>query len=90
VPRLHLIARGQVQGVFFRVSAAHEAQRLGLTGWVRNRPDGGVEMCAEGPADRLASYRRWYAQGPPGAIVSDLEELAEPATGEFASFRVVG
>ncbi|TMA53995.1 MAG: acylphosphatase [Deltaproteobacteria bacterium] len=40
--RVHLIVHGRVQGVFFRASARDRARQLGLSGWVRNRPDGGV------------------------------------------------
>lgn len=90
MPRLHVIARGMVQGVFFRVSAAEKARDLGLTGWVRNRPDGGVEVLAEGRAQGLESFKRWCAEGPPGAVVRKLEEFSGEATGEFASFRIVG
>ena len=43
--QVHLIVRGRVQGVFFRAATQREARRLGLTGWVRNRPDGSVEIC---------------------------------------------
>src|SRR5262245_33112040 len=49
--RIHLIVRGRVQGVYFRAAAQREAKRLGITGWVRNRPDGSVELCAEGDED---------------------------------------
>jgi acylphosphatase len=90
MPRLHVIVRGQVQGVFFRVSASREAKQLNLTGWVRNRQDGGVEICAEGAAEQLAALKRWCAEGPPGAFVSELEEIREEATGEYRSFEISG
>ena len=51
--RIHLVVRGRVQGVFFRASTQREAKRLGLTGWVKNRPDGGVEIVAEGEEDQV-------------------------------------
>jgi acylphosphatase len=88
MPRLHAIARGMVQGVFFRATALEEARARGLSGWVRNRRDGGVEVCAEGAAEQLKSFRDWFAHGPPGAVVQDVEEIDEPATGEFHSFYV--
>jgi len=49
--RIHLVIRGRVQGVYYRASAVREAKRLGLTGWVKNRPDTGVELVAEGEED---------------------------------------
>ena len=46
--RVHVLIKGRVQGVFFRAAAQREARRLGITGWVKNRPDGGIEIMAEG------------------------------------------
>jgi acylphosphatase len=90
MPRLHIMIRGRVQGVFFRASACQEAERLGLYGWVRNRYDGAVEIVAEGKAASLARLRAWASVGPPGAFVEDVEEIAEPETGEFHGFGVRG
>lgn len=53
---LHILVSGRVQGVGFRAWAAHEATRLGLTGQVRNKPDGNVEILAEGPPDTLERF----------------------------------
>lgn len=88
MPRLHLLVRGLVQGVYFRASTAEEARRLGLAGWVRNLEDGGVELVAEGGADALEALARWCAHGPPRARVDALERIDEPASGEFAGFEV--
>src|SRR5579872_1841351 len=90
VARLHLIVRGRVQGVFFRVSAQEEAQRLGLVGCVRNRFDGSVEIIAEGDPTSLASLRSWASRGPDGAAVEYVDEIAEAPTGEFRRFSVSG
>src|SRR5437867_4280165 len=54
--QLHAVVRGYVQGVGYRVFALREAQRLGLTGWVRNRPDGAVEVMAEGAEEALQRF----------------------------------
>jgi acylphosphatase len=88
MPRLHLRIRGRVQGVFFRVSAVEQARDLGLTGWIRNRYDGSIELVAEGTTDALAVLRAWCSHGPAGANVRDVEDLKATATGEFVEFRV--
>lgn len=78
-----------MQGVGFRWSAAGQARRLGLSGWVRNRADGAVEGVAQGPDHALARLRDWLAQGPPAAHVEAVEwEPAEAVDeGEFAILR---
>ncbi|MBS1785056.1 MAG: acylphosphatase [Acidobacteria bacterium] len=63
---------GRVQGVGFRWWAEAQAQALGLSGFVRNEPDGSVSGCAEGEASALASYRDQLARGPSSAGVADL------------------
>ena len=85
--RIHLRIHGQVQGVFFRASTEVEARRLGLTGWVRNCPDGSVEVVAEGPRARLEDLVAWCRHGPPRAQVDHVEIEWSAATGEFSGFR---
>jgi acylphosphatase len=84
---LHAIIHGRVQGVFFRASTRSEAERLGLRGWIRNLPDGTVEIHAVGSRDALESLHVWLQEGPPPAEV-DLVEVewgapAEPLPGGF-------
>lgn len=67
--RVHVIAEGIVQGVGYRWSTQHEAQRLGLDGWVRNLRDGTVEAEVEGPAGQVDELLAWMASGPRGAHV---------------------
>ncbi len=67
--RVRAIVTGRVQGVSFRASTAHEARRLGVVGWVKNRDDGAVELEAEGPDDRVAALLAWCEHGPPAARV---------------------
>ncbi len=67
-----LIVRGRVQGVFFRNWAQDTAQRLSLTGWVRNRSSGEVEMLAIGTADNLDHFERECWRGPFGAKVEEV------------------
>ena len=63
--RCHLRITGYVQGVFYRGSAVDEAQRLEVTGWVRNSADGSVELVAEGPRGSLERLVAWCREGLP-------------------------
>ena len=74
-----LILRGEVQGVGFRAWLVAQAERLGLDGWVRNRPDGAVEALLAGETDAVEELARLCRRGPPLAVVvSIVEELTEP------------
>jgi acylphosphatase len=86
--RLWLKVEGRVQGVYFRASTVHEARKLGLTGWVKNRPDGSVEVIAEGERTVLEELERWCRQGPPGALVRTVERVWQEAVNEFDDFRI--
>ena len=68
--RRYLIA-GRVQGVGYRYFARRAASRLGVTGWVRNVPDGQVEAEGEGNAEILAAFETELRRGPPGALVTE-------------------
>jgi len=70
---LHVFIRGRVQGVNFRATAQNNARALGLTGWVRNLPDGRVEAHFEGGEDQLKEMLDWCGQGPSLAAVDDVE-----------------
>jgi acylphosphatase len=76
--RVRAIVTGRVQGVFYRASTVSEARDHGLTGWVRNLPDGSVELEAQGDDARVAALLAWCAHGPPAARVTGVavEELA--------------
>ena len=87
--RVKLIIQGRVQGVWFRDSTRREAMHLGVTGWVKNRRDGGVEVVAEGPADRVNKLVAWCHHGPSYARVTDVYETREEWQGEFDSFDIV-
>lgn len=69
---IHCLVAGRVQGVYFRASTQREARRLGLTGWVRNLPDGRVEVIARGPDDLVAQLERWLHHGPAAANVTEV------------------
>ena len=70
---------GRVQGVGFRFAACAEAQRLGITGWVRNLPNGDVEALACGDADQLLVFGQWLHRGPRSARVTDVVTMDAPA-----------
>ena len=86
--RVHLKITGYVQGVFYRATTRETALRLGLTGWVQNRPDGSVEAVAEGEEEIVDRFIEWCRKGPPGASVHDVVVRRETSTGEFASFNI--
>lgn len=77
---VHIVVHGRVQGVCFRASTQSRATELGLKGWVRNRPEGTVEIHAEGEKKALESFVEWCRQGPPAARVDQLD--ANPAIPE--------
>ena len=86
--RAYVFVEGRVQGVFYRDSARRRAQELGLTGWVRNLPDGRVEAVLEGDASAVAAMVAYLREGPPHAQVRSVEVVHEPYTGEFSDFSV--
>jgi acylphosphatase len=86
--RLSLRIRGLVQGVCYRAETKTTATRLRLSGWVRNRDDGSVELVAEGPPAQLDALLEWCRTGPPRARVDALEPSWSAATGEFDEFDV--
>ena len=84
------LVRGRVQGVGFRWFVEREAHILGIAGWVRNDPDGSVEVLAIGTPEQLADLRSRLQEGPRAARVDDVEESeAEPVAG-LNSFQVRG
>jgi acylphosphatase len=66
----HLIISGRVQGVGFRYSMLAEAERLGVTGWVRNRRDGTVEAVVDGDPAAVSAIIDWARRGPRGARIN--------------------
>ena len=88
--RLEVVVRGRVQGVAFRWYTQREARRLGLTGWVRNRPDGSVRLLAEGPRAALYLLWEWTARGPDRARIDGREVHRGEASGRFTDFTIDG
>ena len=77
--RIHAYIYGKVQGVFFRASTKEVADKLGVSGWVKNLPDGRVEVVAEGRD--LSEFIKWLHKGPPGAVVEKVEIVYEKEEG---------
>ncbi len=75
---LHVRISGQVQGVGFRWFVREEARRLGVSGWVTNLPDGGVEVAAGGATDSLERLRRALQVGPTNSRVDDVADESSP------------
>lgn len=74
---------GRVQGVAYRASTVEEARAQGVTGWVRNLPDGAVELEAQGDEGRVSALLAWCAHGPPAARVARVQtEEREVVAGE--------
>lgn len=78
-----------MQRVWFRDSARRRAIELGITGWVKNRREGDVEIVAEGPESSIAGFIKWCRKGPPNAVVTDIDESMDEYKGEFDSFDIV-
>jgi len=86
--RVHAFVSGRVQGVFFRDHTRRWATSLGLTGWVRNLPDGRVEVVAEGEKERLEDLVTRLKTGPPMADVQNVGVTWEDWCDEFEDFRI--
>jgi acylphosphatase len=87
--RVEVIVHGRVQGVFFRAAAQREARRLGLTGWVKNRTDGSVEIMAEGEEDSIRELTGWSNHGPSAARVDRVDVRWRGYSGEHPDFGII-
>ena len=81
----HLIIKGRVQGVWYRESMRLEAERLGVTGWVRNLENGDVEAMVQGETNAVEGLIRWAWEGPPAARVDQIE--IDQGAGDFITFE---
>ena len=86
--RVHIIVTGRVQGVGYRASARDKAASLGLSGWVRNKWDGSVEITAEGDSFSVSTFINWCQIGPRWASVDELIVTDKTPTGESTDFVV--
>jgi acylphosphatase len=86
--RAHVYISGHVQGVFFRYETKRNAENLGLTGWVRNLPDGSVECVFKGEKENIEKMLKFCEIGPPGAKVTDVKINWENCKDEFDNFQI--
>lgn len=85
---LSAVVRGKVQGVWFRSWTRETAREIGVTGWVRNLPDGAVETLARGTEKQLDRFEQRLWDGPPLARVAAVESRRQPVDAPFPSFDV--
>jgi len=88
IKRAHIRYSGYVQGVGFRFTAANAARSLGLSGWVKNLPRGGVEVVCEGEEKVIKNFILKIASGPLGGHIRDSAVEWEKPTGEVSSFEI--
>lgn len=86
--RIRARVHGRVQGVAFREYTRRQATQLGLSGWVRNLPDGAVETVFEGPAESVEMLLGWLDAGSPQARVDRVEVMEEEPLGETGAFTI--
>ena len=86
--RVRIWISGKVQGVFYRDNTRRWASSMELSGWVRNLPDGRVEVLVEGEKDNIESLERKLKKGPPLSRVEDVRTEWEDYKGEFLDFRI--
>jgi len=86
---VHARVEGRVQGVFFRDSTRREAQNLGLTGWVRNMPDGTVETVFQGKAENLQKMKNWLKEGSPHSLVANVSFKEIDDDTNYSDFRIM-
>ncbi|MBW1615323.1 MAG: acylphosphatase [Deltaproteobacteria bacterium] len=87
--RVKLYVTGKVQGVYFRVYTKEEANRLGLTGTVKNLEDGGVEIIAEGKKEKLDKLIEWTKTGSPNAKTENVSIKFYGAINKWESFKII-
>jgi len=86
--RLRATVEGRVQGVGYRDFVRTQARNLHLKGWVRNLPNGNVEVTAEGEDVALAHLVIMLEKGPSMSRIDDVQVAYSASTGEFSEFHV--
>ena len=78
MPTIHIIVSGKVRGVFYRVTAKEVADKIGITGWVKNTKEGNVEILASGDEAGLEEFTSWCRKGPSRSIVENVDITPAP------------
>ena len=86
----HVTVYGRVQGVFFRAETKREADRLTITGWVRNLADGSVEAVIQGEKNNIDRMITWLKQGPPQSRVDEVRLEKSDSCSDFTAFDITG
>jgi acylphosphatase len=86
--RVHIVANGKVQGVYFRQNTQCVCTRYGVTGWICNLADGSIEIVLEGDRDSVDNVIEWCKVGPPNARVEKFDLRFDRYTGEFQDFKI--
>ena len=87
IEAVQIIVHGRVQGVWFRAGTKEKAAQLGILGWVKNRPEGTVEIHAEGEKSQLDNFIAWCQQGTPSANITSVD-LNSISLQNFTSFEI--
>jgi len=87
--RINVIIYGRVQGILFRYNTKRLAEKLNLSGWVRNNSDGTVEAVFEGKDESVDKITKWCYKGPIGAKVEKIEKKEEKFMNEFNNFTII-
>ena len=86
--RVKLVLHGTVQGVFYREHAMSSARKLGIKGYVKNLPDGTVEVIGEGDDRKIAEFVRMCKKGSFKSIITKVDEAYETPAGEYETFLI--
>lgn len=87
--RVKINVKGKVQGVWYRQSTLETAISLSIRGWVKNLPDGSVEITAEGDTEAIKSLIEWCKKGPPLAVVKEVDIVELPYIGDLPEFQII-
>lgn len=88
MPTVHLLIRGEVQGVFYRATAKKNADKLNITGWIKNTAEGDVEAVVSGGEKEIQEFINWCKKGPEKAAVQDIIVTGEKEI-IFNDFEVI-